>query len=59
MPRCENCGAELETADDLEHEEVDEVTLVDEDEGPPRIQIGVDIRDVYRCKKCGKVLGVS
>ncbi|WP_254273082.1 hypothetical protein [Haloarcula marina] len=59
MVTCENCGAELETADDLEREEVEEIELVEQDEGPPRIQLGVDIRDVYHCKKCGKVLGVS
>jgi len=30
----------------------------EQDDGPPRMQIGVDSHDVWRCKGCGKVLGV-
>ncbi|WP_276273807.1 hypothetical protein [Haloarcula litorea] len=59
MPTCENCGATLETTDDLDHDEVEELELVEQEDGPPRIRLGVDIRDVWRCKQCGKVLGVS
>lgn len=58
MVRCTNCKTDFEHADELDHEEVEAVSLVEEGEGPPRIQIGVDVHDVWRCKGCGKVLGV-
>ena len=58
MVRCINCDTEYEHTDEVDHEEVDEIELVEQDDGPPRMQIGVDSRDVWRCKGCGKVLGV-
>lgn len=58
MVRCTNCNKEYETTDDVDHEEVKEISLVNEGEGPPRMQIGTGLRDVWRCKGCGKVLGV-
>jgi len=53
-----NCDTSFERADELDHEEVDEFETEDVDEGPPRIRIGTGQRDVWRCKECGKVLGV-
>jgi len=58
MVHCENCDREYDHADELEQETADEVSLIDEDQDRPRIRIGTDKRDVWRCKGCGKVLGV-
>jgi len=58
MPHCDDCDTSFERADELEHEEVDEFETEDVDEGPPKIRIGAGQRDVWRCKECGKVLGV-
>ena len=58
MVRCLNCDKEYEHEHEVDHEEVDEIELVEEDDGPPRMQIGTGQRDVWRCKGCGKVLGV-
>lgn len=58
MPHCENCDTSFERADELEHEEVAEFETEAVDEGPPKIRIGTGQRDVWRCKGCGKILGV-
>lgn len=58
MPHCENCDKTVEHADDVEHEEVDELAIEESEDGPPQIRIGTGKRDVWRCKGCGKVLGV-
>jgi hypothetical protein len=56
MVHCTNCDKEYESADELDHEEVDEVSISDGE--TPNIQIGTDSHDVWRCKGCGKPLGV-
>jgi len=53
-----NCNASFERADELDHEEVDEFETEAVDDGPPRIRVGTGLRDVWRCKECGTVLGV-
>jgi len=58
MVSCINCDTEYEHTDELDHEEADAVELEDTDDGPPRMQIGTGSHDVWRCKGCGKVLGV-
>ena len=58
MVHCTNCDREYESPDELDHEEVDAVEIEDEGGETPRMQIGVDSHDVWRCKGCGKPLGV-
>lgn len=58
MPRCENCDKEFTHTDELDHEEVSEFELEEHNDGPPQITIGTGLHDVWRCKGCGKVLGV-
>ncbi|MBV0924395.1 hypothetical protein KTS45_09290 [Halomicroarcula limicola] len=59
MVRCENCGAEAETTDELDHDDVKQIELDEGGNGPPRVRYGANIRDLWLCKQCGKVLGVS
>jgi hypothetical protein len=56
MVHCTNCDKEYESPDELDHEVVDAVEI--EDDETPKIQVGVDSHDVWRCKGCGKPLGV-
>jgi hypothetical protein len=58
MVKCENCDEIFEHAHELDHEEVDELELDESGAGPPRVTIGTGLHDVWRCKGCGKVLGV-
>jgi len=58
MPHCENCDRFFETVDEVEHEEVPEMGVEETDDGPPQVRIGTGLRDVWRCKGCGAVLGV-
>lgn len=58
MVHCTNCDRDYDSTDELEHEEVDAVTVTDEDSETPKIQIGVDSHDVRRCEGCGSPLGV-
>jgi len=58
MVHCINCDREYDSPEELDHEEADAVTIEDEDTEAPRMRIGVDSHDVWRCKGCGKVLGV-
>ena len=58
MVHCTNCDQEYESPDELDHEEVDAVTIEDEGSETPEMQVGVDSHDVWRCKGCGKPLGV-
>lgn len=58
MVHCTNCDKEYESPDELDHETVDAVEIEDEDGETPHMQIGVDSHDVWRCKGCGKPLGV-
>lgn len=52
---CPECGAEIDSADQLEHEhEVAEVEL--EDSGSISLYGN---RDLYMCKNCKRTLGVS
>lgn len=57
MVHCTNCDKEYESPDELDHETVDAVAVEDEDD-TPKMQIGVDSHDLWRCKGCGKPLGV-
>jgi len=57
MVTCENCGEIFEHADELEADTLQKLE-VDESNERPRIRIGTGLRDVWRCKGCGKVLGV-
>ncbi|WP_224335883.1 hypothetical protein [Haloprofundus halobius] len=54
-----NCGADIETTDDAEHEHEVAELEVDDAADPPRIILGAGTRDLWRCKNCGRVLGVS
>ena len=57
MVHCETCNVDIEDPDSLEQDEVAEVDIEPDSDGP-RIRIGTGKRDVWRCKDCGKVLGV-
>jgi ribosomal protein S27E len=58
---CANCGERIEDADDLEPDgTVHEIDLEPPESGDgPRIVLGAGQRDLWRCRSCGKVLGVS
>lgn len=56
---CSECGAEIETATDVEAETVNEVEIQEGSDGPPRVQLGANKRDLYRCSGCGTILGVN
>ncbi|WP_224449711.1 hypothetical protein [Haloprofundus salilacus] len=57
--QCPDCGAGIETTDDVEHEhEVADLEL-DDAVDPPRVILGAGTKDLWRCKSCGRVLGVS
>jgi ribosomal protein S27E len=56
---CDSCGHEVETTEDVEVETVEELAVEEAPGGPPSITYGVSQRDVYMCKGCGKLLGVS
>jgi len=58
MVHCTNCNKDYESTDELDHEEVDSVSITDEDGEAPNIQIGTDSHDVWRCSGCGSPLGV-
>jgi uncharacterized Zn finger protein len=59
---CPDCETTIETRDDVEKADTVHTLEFEEDEaksGPPRVRIGVDQRDLYRCAQCGKILGVN
>ncbi|WP_129115703.1 hypothetical protein [Halegenticoccus tardaugens] len=59
---CPDCGAEIASKDGVEKgETVREITF-DEREGtdePPRVVLGAGRRNLWLCRRCGKVLGVN
>jgi len=57
MPHCHNCDTALETTEDLEADEIQTIDTENQDDGPPKIHIGKETADVWRCSGCGSVYG--